>query len=53
MKILKFVATAAFAASASMASEAVVSLDFTGVVDPVQGNSTAVGSFYNNFGFDL
>ena len=47
MKILKLAAAAALAASASMASAAVVSLDFTGVVDTAQGNSTAVGSFYN------
>ncbi len=36
-----------FAASASMAQAAVVSLDFTGVVDPNQGNSTAVTNYYN------
>jgi hypothetical protein len=47
MKILKFAAAAALAASASMASAAVVTLDFTGVVDAAQGNSTGVGSFYN------
>ena len=30
-----------------MAQAAIVSLDFTGVVDPVQGNSTAINNFYN------
>ncbi len=47
MKIVKFAAAAALAASASMASAAVVTLDFTNVVNPGLGNSTAVNNFYN------
>lgn len=47
MRVSHLLLAGAFAASASMASAAVVSLDFTNVVVPSTGNATTVGNFYN------
>jgi hypothetical protein len=47
MRFISIVAAGALALSASAASATVVSLDFTGVVNPQLGNSTAVGGFYD------
>ena len=47
MRIHLLILAGAFAASSSMAQAAVVSLDFTGVVDPNQDNNTTVANYYN------
>lgn len=47
MRIAQMLAVTALATSASMAQAQVITLDFTDVVNPGIGNSTAVGDFYN------
>jgi hypothetical protein len=47
MRFISIMAAGTLALAATASSAAIVSLDFTGVVDPAQGNSTAVNGFYN------